>query len=234
MAAVADQIEALTGTNPEAGVLADVYERSGGNALLVEEVVLTGAPGDVAGPGRLDELVVARVEQLSMDGRSLAEAVAIAGAPVEQQLLSDYAGWDAARFAGALREAIDAQVLSVSSRDERVRFRHVLLAEAVVGAMLEIERRASHSRWAEVLQVAGPVEPMAEASPDSERLQLIAQHYAAQRQARPLCAGRPERRASPRSRCSRSGRPGSTTSACSTRGPRSTNPSRCSGSLGWR
>ena len=193
VAAVADQIEALTGTNPESSVLADVYERSGGNALLVEEVVLTGAPADEAGPGRLDELVVARVEQLSLDGRSVAEAVAIAGAPVEQQMLADYAGWDGARFAAALREAIDAQVLSVMSRDERVRFRHVLLAEAVVGAMLEIERRASHLRWAEVLEAAGPAEPTAGAESDGERLQLIAHHYALWTP-RPLRAGRSERR----------------------------------------
>ena len=177
VAAVADQIEALTGTNPEASVLADVYERSGGNPLLVEEVVLTGAPVDDLGPGRLDELVVARVEQLSLDGRQLAEAVAIVGGPVAQRLLADFVEWEPGRFVAALREAIDAQVLSVSPGDERVVFRHVLLAEAVVGAMLAIERRACHVRWAEVLEAAGPPAPE-DGESDSDRLQLVARHHA--------------------------------------------------------
>ena len=100
------------------------------------------------------------------------------GSPVEQQLLSDYAGWDAGGSPSALREAIDAQVLSVSSRRRAPPFPARAAGRGRGRRHARDRATASHSRWAEVLEAAGPAEPTVRRRPDSDRLQLIAHHYA--------------------------------------------------------
>ena len=146
-----------------------VFERSGGNPLLIEELCASArplagtragvatregaaAPGPEALGDELREVLLARADALSPAALAVAQAVAAAGRPVGEEVLLEVAGADGA---AGLREALDHHLLVRTGDD--VGFRHVLVAEAVYGQMLRTERAAVHARWADALDRRGEV-----------------------------------------------------------------------------
>jgi DNA-binding NarL/FixJ family response regulator/tetratricopeptide (TPR) repeat protein len=153
-----------------------IFERSGGNPLLVEELC-EAAAGPAELEDRFVDVLLARTDGLSALAMTVAGAVAAAGRFVDEALLADVVtalpapgapgaargsegsdGSDDDRvgspssddpFAAGLREALDHHLLV--RHDGAVGFRHVLVAEAVHGQMLFAERVAVHARWADVL-----------------------------------------------------------------------------------
>jgi DNA-binding CsgD family transcriptional regulator/tetratricopeptide (TPR) repeat protein len=166
---VAMLIQSLVGPVEPARASA-VFDRSGGNPLLVEELCATGLAGtdDATGvrPGRLDDrfvdVLLARTARLSSAAMAVGGAVAAAGRFVDEAVLAEVvtpsrritvttASDDV--FARGLREALDHHLLV--RRGHTVGFRHVLVAEAVHGQLLLAERAAVHARWADVLSRRG-------------------------------------------------------------------------------
>lgn len=129
---------------------AAVFERSGGNPLLVEELCAAGATGL---EDRFVDVLLARSDRLSVVAKTIAGAVAAAGRFVDEAALAEVVALPADRFAAGLREALDHHLLV--RRDDAVGFRHVLVAEAVHGQMLVAERASVHARWADVLAGRG-------------------------------------------------------------------------------
>jgi DNA-binding CsgD family transcriptional regulator/tetratricopeptide (TPR) repeat protein len=152
-AEVARLVEVLRG-DADARVVAQVFERSAGNPLIIEELCARGDDASTAGEGPVRDILLARFWQLSADARELVRAVAVARAAVEQPMLSEVLApdLDAKAFALALREAVDLRVLAM--HDDVVTMRHVLMAEAVYDEMLAVERVEMHRRWAETLSDA--------------------------------------------------------------------------------
>ena len=146
---VAQLVEQLLG-DVDATVVARIYERSGGNPLLVEELCAAGADGDSAGLSPLADVMLARFLRLSEPARNLVRTVAVAGSAVSETELAGVVGAGAAEFAPALREALDLHVLVRS--DNAIGFRHVLTADAVYGELLGVERTELHRRWAGELE----------------------------------------------------------------------------------
>ena len=104
---VAAQLGAILGADPAAGLVYLVFDRSGGNAYLVEELAgLVRGGGDPADlPPSLADVLLSRVDALSPGAQRLLRTAAVAGRSVPDKLLAQVAGVGEAEFYAGLREA---------------------------------------------------------------------------------------------------------------------------------
>ena len=112
---VTAQLAAILGDDPAPGVADVVFDRSGGNAYLVEELA-----GAVRGGGDLEDLppslrdvLLGRVDALSTDAQRLLRTASVAGRTVPDRLLAEVAGIGESELFAALREAVDNHLLLV-------------------------------------------------------------------------------------------------------------------------
>jgi ATP/maltotriose-dependent transcriptional regulator MalT len=150
---VARQLEGITGSPPSPGVLDEVFERSEGNAFLVEEVASAfeaGGPGAVI--ARVGDVLLARVARLADPSQRLLEVVAVAGQRVSHPLLAAVSGLPHDVLDDALRETVDARVLVVDDSGEGYAFRHALAQGAVYAGVLPGERVRLHTAYADALE----------------------------------------------------------------------------------
>lgn len=123
-----------------------------GNPFYVEELV--GAQrerrGDSAIPEDLLDLLLARLDRLDDDGRTVVRAASASGWRVNHRLLAAVTGLDDQRLDAAVRNALEAHVLV---RDgEYYRFRHALLAEAVHDDLMPGEHQRLHAAYVRALE----------------------------------------------------------------------------------
>ncbi len=112
-----------------------LYERTGGNAFYVTEV-LAGGNGSV--PATVRDAVLARAARLSDGAREMLAAAAVIGFHAEIDVLATVSGQPLT----ALDECLTAGVLRDGGAE--VVFRHELAREAVAASMLPGRRRALH------------------------------------------------------------------------------------------
>ncbi|GAA3295492.1 hypothetical protein GCM10020218_076640 [Dactylosporangium vinaceum] len=110
-------MEAIAG-GPSAARLTDVvYERSHGNAFLVEEILAAVAggadPGDL--PPSLRDVLLARTEAVSGPAQEILRAAAVAGPRVTERLLQIVAAVPETALHPALREAVEHHLLVVDA-----------------------------------------------------------------------------------------------------------------------
>jgi DNA-binding CsgD family transcriptional regulator len=194
---VADQIADLVGGPAPLRLVDDLYARAEGNPFFTEQLVAAALANPAGGglrapaglPGRLAELLVARATRCGGDGRAVLRALAVAGRPLTDALLSAIACLDVAAVRGGLRDLAAARLLADSPAEAAYRPRHALLAEAVAAELLPGERVALHERTARALEAEGDETLAAE----------VAGHWAAagclaeELQARVAAAGAAER-----------------------------------------
>jgi len=150
--AIARQLVALGGTRPEPEVLDRIWRRSDGNPMFVEELVAASEAG--TGSGRsatLEQLLLGRLGGLSETSRAVLAAVAVAGRPVDDELVMRVLDAPSREVAVALRQGIERGVLAVDASAGLFRIRHELLREAIEGETLPGERRRLHERFATIL-----------------------------------------------------------------------------------
>jgi predicted ATPase/DNA-binding NarL/FixJ family response regulator len=156
-AEVAAQLAAILDTEPGPGLVDLVFDRSGGNAYLVEElagVVRNG--GDPAHlPPSLLDVLLSRVDSLSPDAQRLLVTAAVAGRRVPDRLLARVAGLGEAELFAALRESVQSHLLVVDHTGHGYEFRHALTRDAVYEDMLPGERVRLHAAYGDAL-VADP------------------------------------------------------------------------------
>jgi DNA-binding CsgD family transcriptional regulator len=133
---------------PDAALVADLFDRSDGNPFFAEELFAASSDGRQI-PETLRDALMLRVESLSESTRTALRAAAAAGRHVTQPLLASVSDLDEAELDGALREAVEANIL-VQEHDAFA-FRHALVREAVVGDTLPGERTHLHVCLAETL-----------------------------------------------------------------------------------
>src|SRR5437660_391846 len=100
---VAAQLGAILGTEPAAGLVDMVFDRSGGNAYLVEELagVMRGGGDPADLPPSLADVLLSRADALSAGAQRLLRTAAVAGRSVPDKLLAEVAGvGDAGVYAG--------------------------------------------------------------------------------------------------------------------------------------
>lgn len=149
-------------TLPEANV-AEIVDRAEGNAFFVEELV--GATWATGGqiPAELADVLLVRLDGLDDRTLEVVRVASVAGRHVSHELLAAVTGLDAFELEGALRLAVESNVLE-QARGSSYAFRHALLGEAVYDDLLPGERSRLHTAFAEALQsgrVAGTAAELA-------------------------------------------------------------------------
>ena len=148
-----------------------VYARGEGNPFYTEQLIAAApaGPGDTLGspaglPTRLAELLAARVAGCAGDARAVLSALAVAGRPLDEDLLCTVSGLGPEAVRGGLRELAAARLLADGNADDAHRPRHALLAEAVAAGLLPGERAVLHERLARALEARGEESLAAEAA----------------------------------------------------------------------
>jgi DNA-binding CsgD family transcriptional regulator len=150
---VHEQLTAILGERPAAELARLVYERSEGNAFLVEEilgVVQGGADPDKL-PGSLSDVLLSRVDQLSQPAQEVLRTASVAGRWVAEQLLAAVTDLPERDLYAALREAVERHLLVVDDEGRGYAFRHALTRDVVYTDMLPGERGALHLAYGEAL-----------------------------------------------------------------------------------
>ena len=156
---VTNQLAGIFGASPEPELADLIFDRSGGNAYLVEELASVashvgrpGRPGSDAGlPPSLRDVLLHRADSLSPAAQHLLRAASAGGRRVAEGLLAAVAGTAEAELYPALREAVEGHVLVVDAAGTGYEFRHALTRDAVYEDMLPGERARLHAAYAAAL-----------------------------------------------------------------------------------
>jgi DNA-binding CsgD family transcriptional regulator/tetratricopeptide (TPR) repeat protein len=149
---VAEQLEAILGGPAEPTLVDEVFERSEGNAFLVEEtlgIARAGSNGDRLPPS-LADVLLARVERMAEPVQHVLRVVAAAGGRVSEPLLATVGGVSEPALLEALREAVEHHLLVVD--ESGYAFRHTLMRDAVYHDMLPGERTGLHRAYGDAVE----------------------------------------------------------------------------------
>ena len=157
-AAIERFVEISAGIEPPPGLAAAVHEQTEGNPFFLGEVVRLlvserrleagGADGwDLAIPQGVREVVGRRLDRLSEHANQALTAAAVVGREFDLAVLERIAGPHRDELAGALEEAIDAQVISESRRvPGRFSFSHALVRETLYAEIPGARRVKIHHK----------------------------------------------------------------------------------------
>jgi DNA-binding CsgD family transcriptional regulator len=160
-------VTALAGQSLPPERLEATLDRSAGNPLFVEQLVLAGdGPGPL--PYTLQELLKARVDHLPRDTRRLLRAASVIGRVASVPLLARTLDADVEDVEDMLRVGIDAHVVEIRD-DDSVGFHHPAFREVVYAELLPGERARLHRAAAEALT--------RESAPPPELAGEVARHW---------------------------------------------------------
>jgi DNA-binding CsgD family transcriptional regulator len=158
--AVAVIARLLLREDPEPAFIAGLARATGGNPLLLREVlalldVAAGAPTasnahrvDELGPPAIARAVLVRIGRMESACAQLVRALAILGPAADLPVASQLAGLDAATAARAADALVGAEVLRAG---EHLEFMHPILRAAVHEDMPPLQRAQMHRRAADLL-----------------------------------------------------------------------------------
>jgi len=142
-----------------AGASLDTFHRrTAGNPFFVEqaladEATAAGSGGQTTVPVTLRALVTRRARRLSGDARTLVEAMAVVGRPVDPTLAAEIAALTGNRIRGALDVAVEAGI--AVSGPYGIALRHPLFNEAIHAELATSRKQALHRRAADALERSG-------------------------------------------------------------------------------
>jgi DNA-binding CsgD family transcriptional regulator len=140
---IADLVRGVAGGGADAGFVAQVVARAGGNPFFARELALSGPGGDGFVPAGVRDLVQARLDRAGTQARQVAGVVAAAGRPVDHPLVAAACPLATPDLLAALRACVAHDVLAVDAA-QRYTFRHALTRDAVYAEMLPGERAGAH------------------------------------------------------------------------------------------
>ena len=156
----AELIASVTGTDPDASVLAALAERTDGNPFyLIESARLLASEGDVVATSQVPEGVAdvlrrrfARLPEETVSVLRLASAV---GRDVDVDVLVRAAELDEDAVLDALESGIISGLL-VEPDAEHVRFSHLLVQQTLYAGVSRLRRLRWHARLADVIAAVRP------------------------------------------------------------------------------
>jgi predicted ATPase/DNA-binding NarL/FixJ family response regulator len=147
---VATQLSDIIGAAPDSAVVDTFFERGEGNPLFTEELLAAGGDGRGRLPSTLRDALLLRIERLPETARGQLRVLAVAGRLKHDHFVA-VCRFDEDVLAAGLREAVEAQVITVG-RDDRYGFRHALLREVIYDDLLPGERAELHLKLARTLE----------------------------------------------------------------------------------
>jgi DNA-binding CsgD family transcriptional regulator/predicted DNA-binding transcriptional regulator len=163
-AAMPGLIERRLGSAPDGAFAAACHDATGGNPLLLDELLkglaaegIEPRANQVAvvqdlGPRAVSRAVLLRLARLSDDDVAVARALAVLGEAAEVSEIASLTGLGERAVAGATGELMRVEVLR---REPPLGFVHPLVRDAVYDDLLPAQRELEHNRAARMLQEAG-------------------------------------------------------------------------------
>jgi serine/threonine protein kinase/tetratricopeptide (TPR) repeat protein len=167
---VSDLIAQKTRTALPESAVEQIYDRTGGVPLFVEEFtklvqesgMLDQAAGDSTRlrsllaheiPATLQDLVTARLDRMDGD-REVAQLAATLGREFRYELLAAVAAIDEASLQAELGKLVQAEILYAKGRPPRCSyiFKHALLEDALYNGLVKSKRQQFHRRIAEAME----------------------------------------------------------------------------------
>jgi DNA-binding CsgD family transcriptional regulator len=161
---IAALVEQLTTEPPNAGVVAALMDRTGGNPFYTTELVRLISSehrrqrltvGDVRAhdvPSGIRDVLLRRVDRLPEDTQSLLIVAAVAGLELQPDLLEHVVGIDAEQLLLNLEPAIAAGLVTTAEGGWGFGFRHPLIHESLYASVGRVERARLHARVATALE----------------------------------------------------------------------------------
>jgi DNA-binding CsgD family transcriptional regulator len=161
---VAALVEQRLGAPPEAPFTDACFSATGGNPLLLRQLLSALAGDRVAptaanaplvreiGPRGAARTVLLRLARLPADAIPVARAIAVLGESAELPSVTELAGLDEARAAAAIGELTRAEIVAPGTPLD---FVHPLVRDTVYRELSPVERALEHGRAAEQLDRAG-------------------------------------------------------------------------------
>jgi len=147
--AMAQHLTALAEHPLGAKAIGRMITRAEGNAYYAEELLAASSAGSKL-PAGLADLLLARMERLSVVAQQVLRVAAVTGRQVDDELVRRASGLDETVYDDALREAVAHQLL-VPEGEHGYSFRHALLREAIYADLMPGERTRLHARLADLL-----------------------------------------------------------------------------------
>ncbi len=163
-AAVGELVRERLGTEPEPAFRAACHRTTGGNPLLLRQLLIGletgGVRPDAAHAGTVRAIgsraiastVGLRLARLPPDATAVARAIAVLGEDAELPAVAAMAGLDEHRVAAATAELARVEILRAGTP---FGFVHPLVLDAVYDAIAPGERELAHARAAEIVREAG-------------------------------------------------------------------------------
>jgi DNA-binding CsgD family transcriptional regulator len=151
---VAEQVTGLLGHRPAGELVDQLFERSAGNPMFVEELLSSDGRGADGGATAMSSaalrgLVLGRVGRLSPAATTAVRALAVIGRPADDDLVAPVAGQTPDAVARALEDAVGGGV--VVRIEDRYDVRHPIVGEVVAASIPAGVKRRLHRRVAEAL-----------------------------------------------------------------------------------
>ncbi|MBP2478773.1 DNA-binding CsgD family transcriptional regulator [Crossiella equi] len=131
--------------------VAQIAERSEGNAFFAEELIAACADTGDGVPIGLADVLLARIERLAPTTQQVIRVASVSGRRVTDARLGAVTGLPDHEIEAALREAVTHHVLVYKDTSHAYVFRHALLREAVYADLLPGERVRLHAGYAKFL-----------------------------------------------------------------------------------
>ncbi|HEX6349813.1 MAG TPA: AAA family ATPase [Candidatus Dormibacteraeota bacterium] len=146
-AEVAELAGALAPVPPSGSALRALTERSRGNPLLVERLVLAGSAGGM--PVDVRQAMLGAAAEMTGPRRRALEAAAVIGGRISSAAVAEVTASGREASGAALRALAGARLLDEEGSGGAYRFHHQLIRDAVYAEIPEERRIALHSRVAD-------------------------------------------------------------------------------------
>jgi DNA-binding SARP family transcriptional activator/tetratricopeptide (TPR) repeat protein len=147
---------------PPAAMIGQARLMAEGNPLFAEQLLRTAVDGalagraDVALPTSVSDIALERLAGLDPDQRTVLSVAAASGRSFDVDFLERVSTMQRATVIGALRCAVDLQLLdAVPGQPETFGFHHALFRAAIYGQLLAVEQKELHLRILRVLETGG-------------------------------------------------------------------------------
>ena len=160
----------VTGAAADPQLAGALHARTGGNPLFVGEVVRLladegGLEHGTVIPGRVRDVVTARLERLPLTTRAVLDAAAVAGVQFGATLVAGAAEVSRAELVDALEPAVAHRVVAVDAAPGSWWFSHAIVRDVIEAALPAARRARLHARIGELLErrrARGQAQPAAE------------------------------------------------------------------------